>query len=65
MPNPGKNENHEEFIQRCMGFDDMVTRFKDNKQRYAVCESMWKQHKAKSWVEDVLDKDKQDKTETD
>lgn len=42
MPQPGKSENQQSFIDRCMGDDRMLTEFPDQKQRAAVCYSKWK-----------------------
>jgi hypothetical protein len=40
MPiNPGKSENEEEFIGRCMSEESES--FPDEAQRYAVCKSKW------------------------
>lgn len=53
MPQPNKDEKHDEWISRCMGDSEEGKTFPDQKQRYAVCESKWKEHlkkKAKSWL---------------
>ena len=39
MPKPNKNETKDEFISRCMGYDDMQKY--DQKQRAAICYSYW------------------------
>lgn len=46
MPRPGPTENEDEFIERCMGDEDYNRRFPDNRQRYAVCQSLWDNQKA-------------------
>jgi hypothetical protein len=39
MPLPTKNPNEsiQEFIDRCMSDDKMLTEYTDESQRYAVC----------------------------
>lgn len=53
LPKVNKNETEQEFISRCMSDEIMLTDFKDQKQRAAVCYSQYKiRHKAKgetSW----------------
>lgn len=41
MPNPQPSEPHDEYISRCMSDDETLSKFPDEEQRYAVCESMW------------------------
>lgn len=41
MPTPGATESKDEFLQRCMGDDEMNSEFPDQSQRYAVCISKW------------------------
>ena len=41
IPEPTKDENQDEFIERCMGDNLMNDEYPDNKQRYAVCQSQW------------------------
>lgn len=45
MPKPRKNENRDEFLNRCMADDEARADFPDNKQRYAVCNSFWDNRK--------------------
>ena len=40
MPKPGKGENREKFLNRCMGYSDMQKY--EQKQRYAICNSLWR-----------------------
>jgi HK97 family phage prohead protease len=47
LPKPRKNENHEDFMDRCMSNEIMNTEFPDEKQRYAVCQVNW-EHKERS-----------------
>ena len=42
LPNPNKNEEQNDFISRCVSDDVMKKEFKDNKQRLAVCYSLFK-----------------------
>lgn len=41
LPTPRPDENEEEWLERCMGDQTMVTEFPDEKQRFAVCLSIW------------------------
>ncbi len=41
MPKPRPSEPHDEYISRCMSDDETLSKFPDEEQRYAVCESMW------------------------
>lgn len=41
MPDPKPNENHDDFISRCMSDEESKSSFPDESQRYAVCESKW------------------------
>jgi len=43
LPEPNDDESKDEFMERCMGDDLMVDEYPDNKQRYAVCNSIWEQ----------------------
>lgn len=39
---PKDNEEKDDFLKRCMGNDTMLDEFPDNKQRYAVCNQIWR-----------------------
>ncbi len=41
LPIPNPNEDHEEFVGRCMADEEMIDEFEDADQRRAVCESQW------------------------
>src|SRR3972149_6824142 len=41
MPMPMMDEDHEGFMDRCMGDDMMNKDYPDDKQRKAVCEQQW------------------------
>jgi len=41
LPEPREDEDHDEFIERCMS--ELSEEFPDEDQRYAVCESQWEQ----------------------
>jgi len=58
IPKPRKNENKNEFIDRCMGDDKMVSEYTDNKQRLAVCNVSWKDKDKKSRGNMTVDKSK-------
>lgn len=44
MPSPQKGEKRKEFISRCIGCDEMVDKFPEQKQRIAVCYSYADKH---------------------
>lgn len=46
MPTPKKGESKDDFLQRCMGDAEMDTYPQD--QRYAVCNSKWKEEKLRN-----------------
>ena len=39
---PKENEEKDDFLERCMGNKVMNDEFPDNKQRYAVCNQIWR-----------------------
>ncbi len=41
LPKPG-DETRQHFLDRCMGDSVMVAEYPDNGQRYAVCNSLWR-----------------------
>jgi len=41
LPYPGEKENKKEFMDRCLGDDNMKREFRDIAQRYAVCSTRW------------------------
>lgn len=41
MPTPQKDEKKDGFITRCMNNPEMELEFPDQKQRFAVCNSIW------------------------
>jgi len=41
IPTPTKDEDHDDFMARCMGDDTMVDEYPDDDQRYAVCQQQW------------------------
>ncbi len=46
MPKPASDEEHDEFISRCMADETMKDEYPDEKQRYAVCENLWSDRSA-------------------
>lgn len=46
MPKPQKDETKKEFIGRCMNYPDMQKY--PASQRYAICQSLWEEHKKES-----------------
>ena len=54
LPKPNKDENKSEFIDRCMSDEVMISEYPDNDQRYAICETQWKNkdnNKATPYIE--------------
>ncbi len=47
MPKPKPHESKEEYISRCMSV--VVGEGKDEKQAYAICNSMWNQDKMSAY----------------
>jgi HK97 family phage prohead protease len=47
VPKPREDENHDDFIDRCMSNELMNNEFPDSKQRFAVCQINW-EHKERS-----------------
>lgn len=45
MPKPRKGESKKDFISRCMGDDEANKDFPDRDQRFAVCQSIFKEKK--------------------
>lgn len=41
LPSPGPGEGRKGWLDRCMGEPVMNEEYPDNKQRYAVCNSLW------------------------
>jgi len=48
LPKPKKGQKKDDFINACMANDTMVSEYDNNKQRYAVCNSLWKKKELKS-----------------
>ncbi len=46
LPTPNKDEEHDDFISRCMADPIANDEFPDEKQRNAVCESQWAKDKS-------------------
>jgi len=47
MPYPNKDETKEEFIQRFMGSKEANNDYPDKSQRFAVANSIWRNHISK------------------
>jgi hypothetical protein len=47
LPKPNHDEKEIAFLGRCMGDSIMNKEYTDTKQRYAVCNSLWKEDKKK------------------
>jgi len=45
LPKPKPNEEREAFLERCMANPTMNREYPDNKQRYAVCNTQWREAK--------------------
>lgn len=48
MPTPRSNETKKAFVDRCMGDAEANRDFPDSKQRFAVCNSLFKRKTNKS-----------------
>jgi len=46
MPTPTPNEDHDEFIDRCMSDSESLQDFPNEDQRLAFCESVWEQNRS-------------------
>jgi len=42
MPKPKKQEKQSDYISRCMGNDEMKSKYPEQDQRLAVCYSYWR-----------------------
>jgi hypothetical protein len=51
LPSPGSGEDRKGWLDRCMGEPVMNEEYPDNKQRYAVCNSLWDRWFAKKLKE--------------
>jgi len=47
MPSVNKGESQKDYVSRCMGDSGMLKEAPDQKQRAAICYSLYKQHKKK------------------
>jgi HK97 family phage prohead protease len=48
IPIPNKNEDHNDFMDRCLSDKLMNSEYPDNKQRYAICQTSWDKSKKRS-----------------
>lgn len=48
MPKPNAGETRSDYLDRCMGSDEMRAEFADADQRYAVCVSYWEDRDEKA-----------------
>lgn len=48
LPEPRNNETHDDFRERCMGDETAVSEFPEEDQRYAVCETQWRERENRS-----------------
>jgi len=53
IPKPKKDENKDDFIERCMSNETMKKEFDDNDQRLAVCYQQWKDKDKKMENENI------------
>lgn len=49
MPKPHKDEHRVDYLQRCMSDESMINKHPDQKERYAVCVSIYKTEMAESY----------------
>jgi hypothetical protein len=43
IPKPKKYEENKDFMRRCMNNAKMIQEYSDRDQRFAVCQTSWKQ----------------------
>ncbi|MFN9582991.1 MAG: hypothetical protein ACK566_10060 [Bacteroidota bacterium] len=48
IPKPQHGEEKNDFVNRCMGDNIMQNEYKDNAQRYVICERQWQTYKKAS-----------------
>lgn len=48
LPKPSPSQSEKEFISSCMSSDIMNKEYSNNKQRYAVCNSLWDKNKKRA-----------------
>ena len=48
IPKPGDGESKDDFVARCMGDDIMTKEYPDQKQRAAVCNTVWQEMKERA-----------------
>lgn len=48
LPKPNSGETRENFMNRCMSNPTMNSEYSDNEQRYAVCNTQWRDRNKKS-----------------
>jgi len=63
LPKPGTDETEKDFIARCMGNETMMSDYKDNEQRLAVCYSQWENKESKE-AKMLSDKNKRNLLQT-
>ncbi len=47
LPKPEQDEKEKDWLSRCMGDAIMVSDYEDTKQRYAICNSIWRKSEMK------------------
>ena len=57
MPKVQPKETHEHYIKKCMSSEEMQMKHPNQKERYAVCENLWKKSKAEIWINDLINKE--------
>lgn len=53
LPKPNKDESKEKFMDRCMANETMNEEYPDKDQRYAVCQTQWKDKDKKTEPADL------------
>lgn len=53
LPSPNEDEDHNDWIERCMGNSNMNEEFPENDQRHAVCQSIWDEDKKDMKTHDI------------
>jgi len=58
LPEPKQEEKKQDFIARCMSNKTMDDEFPDEEQRFAVCNSLWKQKRGDLMKSPITQRDK-------
>ena len=54
IPTPNNKESRQEFLNRCMSDSTMLTEFPNDAQRFAVCQTNWKDQSSYEKIKDKI-----------